>query len=434
MVNENIMKPQKSLTIKLAKPNNTVVFIGTVLICISGGLPFLFSLPALIRWGIPAVGIVFFFMGILSDSKLFLDSLAIIAMAAIVNLYAYYNAYSVAYSFNAYFAKSLECWLFIVIARYYSKYDDPSAKKMITFLILFLGVITAVPTIIVLQSYPGAVRALGNGGKGLETGMSVYLYSRNVSTWGLCYAICFLIPTMSAYYRKTKKKIVLVLLMLFEVFIISTEITLAVLISFVFIVFVLIKPIKPQNMIWITIAISTFYLVFSNYLASIVLALYNAISNIGGLTKLSQRIYQLYMTIYIGSAYGDVGARYDLYTTSLNTFIQHPLFGFHDTSGMKYANFGFHSQIFDMLAAVGVAGFLPIAIVFMKIIKHLYDRLTHEDERNYYFILVLLLNLLMLLNPVYYSPSIFMTGILFPILMSENVGQLEQNTFLNTRR
>lgn len=415
--NKDIRNTKRGLVIRITKPTNDATFFGTMCMCISAGLPYIDSLPSYVRWGLPIIGLLLFFLGNSRNTKFLMEAFAILSIAAIVNLYAYYQAYGAIYSFNGFFVRSMECWVFIIMALYYLNNSDDSAKKYISYLIVLLAIITCVTSLMVLPRYPNAIRSLGNGGKGFETGLAQYLYAHNVSTWGLCYAICFLIPSLSANYRKTGKKIVLLIIALFEILVVFSQVTFAIIISLVFIAFVFIRPIKPKHMIWGAIGIICVFIFLNSYLADILLFVSDVLSRRGSLSTLSKRVYQMYMTLNGYRAYGDVEARFDLYSISINTFLRHPIFGMHDTSGQRYVNIGFHSQIFDMLASIGVVGFVPIAVMFITKVKSIYLSFKTENEKNYYFIGICMLVVLMLMNPVYYSPSIFMTTILFPVLL-----------------
>lgn len=405
----------------ISSPQNSMTFWGTVLLCLSVALPIINAFPTVIRYCIPAAGLLLFFLGVLKDKAFLQELFFTLLIVFFINSFAYYHVYGRYYLYRGFIIRSLECWLLIMLALYYIKSKDYISKRYLSTLILLITVITSITSLIYLPTYPYAVRGLDNGGKDFAEGLEHILYSKNMATWGLCFAITFMLPTLIYLFKKEKKVYWLAIIGIFEFFILRSQIMFAILISVLFLIFLFISPPSPKYSIFIIFGLIIIFIFMDSFLDDLLLYFYSNISDTSGLHTIKQRIYQLYISVSTGVAVGDVKARFNLYSSSWKVFLEHPILGWHDTVGIKFQNVGLHSQILDLLASVGLIGFIPLAFLFYNKTIRLYNDFSDSNTKKYLFLTISILCVLMFLNPVYHSPSIFMGAFLFPALITNDI-------------
>ena len=266
--------------------------------------------------------------------------------------------------------------------------------------------------------FPLAVRSLGNGGNTLIFD-SLFYYGKNMAGWGMVYGFAFLLPSLVINYKKTKKIIFLIAVIISEIMIISSQIMFAILFS-ILLLYVSIFEIKKYTRI-ITIVcllLAVLGIVFS-FREDIFLVLMDIFSNIGNETT-TLRLSQIYMLLDSGVATGDADARFELYMMSFNTFLDNPIFGYDESGEIMYKNIGMHSQILDLFASVGALfGGCWIGI-FFYLIFDLLKSILDDRVRFMFVIYIALLFILMVLNPTVFDPEIFLLVFLMPSFVDVN--------------
>lgn len=415
------------LRFRIVKPTNFMVYYGAILTILSVQFPMIKALPEIIKGPITIMGLLLIYSGLLCSRECRKQAALIIIIASIVNSLYYYK---VLYNYLTYYSimkSSLQCWSFIGLGLYYSKCGTKEEKKHLGSLFIALTVITAVTSLLVFQQIPQAVRSLGNGDTLESVGVSAqYLYLRNVASWAILYSAVFLLPTLICDFKKSKRIRYIVAVVIIEMFILRSQITFGIIISLVFLLFLLIKAPDAKKTIIFALGAIVVYFLAQNFLADIVYGIYNFVSGFSSLEILKMRTYQVYLLLKTGARTGDVWGRLNLYEMSIETFLNNIFIGHRVSPGVLYREIGMHSQIFDMLAAIGLVGFVPTALLFTYDAKTLFDAIESQIRQNYYILSFIMLAFLMVLNPIHHCPSIFCSVFLIPVLYNGQNDELSR--------
>lgn len=409
---------KKGLMLKIPQLSGSPIFYGTILLSTAEMLPIYEALPSIIRHATFLASVALILLDTLQIKKYSVDFFCTIGLAILINIYAYFQIYA-SWNFAYYLVQVIRGWLFVMLGVYYSCYGNDNEKKIITYIIVTIAVVTAITSTITVKSYPEAVRALGNAD--LHAGADVqYLYVRNTANWGILYGNVFLIPTLINKYKRRKAKIWIVVLLIIEFFILSSQVTFGIIFSLMFLIFLFIKPFDAKKMVlFIALFIGTIVL-FQNYLDDILYFIrYTILDQFDGLETLKNRIYELYRSVQYGQFVGDGAARLELYSISLNTFLHYPIFGYNANSDVLYhAHVGRHSQILDNMAALGIVGFVPLCVLILSKGKSIYNSINTKESKNYQLLTYIIFGILALVNPVFNTPAVFLSVFLFPTLIN----------------
>lgn len=349
------------------------------------------------------------------NRKLAIEFSIILGIAILVSFWAFYHCWINYTSLGNFVIKNTLCWLYMEIGIYIMQYASVTTKIFIRNLILLLVCVTATTSIIALQSMPTAVRELGNGSKNIK-GMETMLYQRNTSTWGELYGMVFLLPFIIQWFKQTKKIILLFIIVILETCIFASQITFAILISLFFLIFLILKPLTFRQIIIFAPGFLAIGMIIMNFIGPVLDWLYDIMSKTNN-EVLTMRIHQLYVLFVEQEMTGTIEGRYDLYMRSIETFFKNPIIGYKLRDSLDYAYIGLHSQIFDLLASVGMIGFVPMTCSFIFLIKKIVKRIENRNIYRYFLLSIIMLLLLMLVNTTYYASCIYMSVFLGPGLI-----------------
>ncbi len=356
-----------------------------------------------------------FLVGILvKDGQLFCKFMVVLIVVCLYSYYYYYNCWINYTSIGSFMINNILCWLYMEMGVFLFIYSNEQAKKNILRCVIIAMVCTAITSIIILQSYPEAVRGLGNGEKNF-TESSKFFYMKNTADWGILYAMAFFLPVLVNLFKRKKKIVYFLCILIIEFCIIKSQITFAVIFSLIFLFFLVFKPLSGQAIMKLVSIFMMSLVVLYNFLDDFFLFIYNMIED-GASEVLARRVYQLYMTFHTGRFFGDAKARMDLYGRSFFTFLKNPLFGLEITDEPMYSSIGLHSQILDMMGATGIFGMLVCVILFFYLFRKLYMRIEDDYTKNYFLLSVLILIIQMFLNPTYYCPEVYLIVFSLPAL------------------
>lgn len=407
-----------SLSIKFTVPKDALLTISFIFLVVCEFLPITRLIPTVLLTAGKFLAAVVFFMHVyLNDKKMAIQFIVILCIVFSVNLLAFYKCWCNYTTFGAFMVYNMLCWLYMEIGIYLLHYASKPNKIAIRNTILLLVFITAITSIISVQTVPTAIRELGNGSMNIKN-MGPSLYLRNTSTWGELYAMVFLLPYIILWLKRKKNVILFIIIMVMEACVIESQITTALLLSLFFLVFLLRKPFSIKEIIVILgvlIIGSSFFIIYASELFFWLHDLVSATKN----SMLTLRISQLQMLFSSGIATGTISGRFELYYISLNTFLMNPLIGFEGNIMRDFSYIGLHSQIFDLMAAVGLLGFVPLCISFKLLIQKVSQLIQDEEKRKYFFMTIVMLVLLMFINPVYYASGIFISVFWGPSIICE---------------
>lgn len=374
-------------------------------------------LPNYLYFGLRLVLIIMFLVcSLKKNNKEFKRYFYICVTIFIVESFEYINNFSRFIRFEAHIIPTVLCFGYAMLGNYIYKYMHLKYKIIISYIVTMLAIVTSITTLIGLVDDPFAVRALGNGNAGMLYDTSFY-YMKNMASWGMVYSFVFLLPALVHNYQSSREKIFLFATIVTEVMIISSQIMFAIIISIGLLFFSIFNISLHKDVAKITIAIFVFYMLFFIFKEDLFFSVMDVLSNIE-YDKIALRFTQVYLLVDSGIATGDADARFDLYMTSINTFLENPLFGYDESREIMYKNIGMHSQIFDLLAAVGLflGGVWIVALLYLilDIIYTIFD----EKVRELFVVIVISLFILMLLNPVEHNPEIFLMIFILPSIMN----------------
>ena len=130
---------------------------------------------------------------------------------------------------------------------------------------------------------------------------------------------------------------------------------------------------------------------------------------------LSIKLQDLYNLLQYKTSTGDALARFDLYGTSINTFLKYSMGGSIISNVDPITSFGHHSDFFDLLGCFGLPGILVMCILtgtYFHIVNKRFRKVPQEV-----ILMFIAFISMMIFNPVLYSPQIFLGGFLLPILL-----------------
>lgn len=405
-------------------PKDWYVFVVLSLMIIINYLPFVYVVPRLMV-SLSELALAAIMLGLMAgkDAKLCLVNFAILMVCFAINLLAYYHCWINTLSIGSFIIRSCMCWFYMGVGIFIKKYGSEETKRASFHLIMLLLVITSLTSILVVRDYPTAMRGLDNGSidiKGLES----ILYRRNTATWSMVFGMTFLLPFAITAFKRTKNVVYLFVVSVLSYCILKSQITMGLLMAAAFILLIVLKPISPKKLCIIVGVLILLSWVFSEYLADLIYWLY--INVFGGNTDnmLGKRFYQLYVSINGMKLVGTFGGRFDLYMTSIKTFLEHPLIGVnaHSKGTIPYSSLinivGLHSQFFDMLATTGIFCTAILAYIFIYLIRKMGGMIEELNDRNLFYYSIIMLVAFMIMNPTYYSACVFLVVFLGPSYLS----------------
>ncbi len=384
------------------------VDIGIILLVFLTCFPLTLVLPSMIRHIMQMIAMVCFALGLILNPRkeLFLCFVVVLSLITL-RVYGIWHFKKDITScvFNVFAGLAFCFWG--VIANL--EKDHTKVKRFFTFVLIILF-ITSLTTLVGLEKYPLSVRELGRSdtGYGGITGDSFNALKRvyrlnNIAGWNQLYGMVYMIPAIMISVVKRRFRLIFLLILLsFEFCIIKSQLTLAVLLSFLLIALILITPSRNRiKLAFVILLIGLLFVILLN-MGDLIESFAGFLSS-KGMGMVSNKLYDLY-NLMNGSVEGDALSRFDRYAKSIETFSHHPLLGQVVYGISSVEQFSYHSDFLDMMAFYGLFGLIGdiiLVYVYMKTIKH-YD----HDTKWIGLSLVIGFVAMYILNPVWYSPQI----------------------------
>ena len=417
------------MRIKIDLSPGNLMHCSVVLLFFLTCLPVTMCLPGIIRNTLQIIAMLLFFIGLAFSHKqnLFLMFITVVAIMLIRVYFTWqYKQGFVSCAFNVYAGWAFAFYGFWI----YRDNNSENRKKYRKLLILIfaIAIFTAITTIVGIQRYPLVVRELGRGTRAYS-GASGDEFSRmkweyrisNIAGWNQLYGLVYLVPIFLQAFRKSRKKILLIGVAIIEFCIIRSQLTFALLLSVVLIIFSFVKPSKNKNHLAVQMILLFAGLVAALNLDSIILLVVNLTSN-KSMVMLSNKLYDLYLLMQ-GVNTGDSLARTNLYMLSIERFKEHPVLGQALYGVDSPYMFSYHSDFFDMMGYYGLFG---LALVILGIFIYYRFMRTTNAPRWMTFVLFLGFLAMYVFNPIWYSPQISVGVFLLPAVLSQ-VFNLEEN-------
>ncbi len=284
-------------------------------------------------------------------------------------------------------------------------------------IIIAVTIITTVTTILGLIEFPLAARELGRTvGYASTTGdfeeVKLGYRMRNIAGWSQIYGLAFLSPICLLLYKKGRNVFYLVCALLIEVCIVLSQITFAVLISFALLFLTGMEIYGKKNRTGSVLIVIAVIAIFALNKDIILVTLIEFASQ-HDLDFLSRKLNEMYLVTQ-NYVTGDAELRFSLYAQSFEVFLGHPVFGVFAGGNISMNNFCYHSELFDLLVFYGLTGLTVFFMILYGYVKYMKRTISATTLPITYLVAVILLSVL---NPVWYSPQIFIGGVMLPVMI-----------------
>lgn len=245
-------------------------------------------------------------------------------------------------------------------------------------LVLFICTITAITTLIGILRFDEPCRQLAKGTSEL---MDFY-QSINIGGYGYIYTLIFLIPVLIEQYKKKKKPIYILLIVLYLACVVGSSYGTAFVVLIITIgVYIFLNTrlnVITKFVIAGLIAISVF---MSERWISIISFLSWVFEQLN-ISTLSIRMDQIYRSLTLTTRVGDLAERAQLRTNSIDVFKSNILLG---NLGLENKiHLGMHSELCDLLGGTGIVGLAIFIILIMIVVKYIRLHISSEQMRNIY--------------------------------------------------
>lgn len=404
-------------------PINVLVRLIVAFFIIIEYLPIMKLLPNHLYYGSRIIFVAIFFIIVAyKNFKDFTQYFMLFFISIVVETYIYTHNFTRLFVYEAYIIPAMLCFAYMMIGDYFYKNSSRFDKNIIYHIFIILAMVTSITTLNGLSYDPFAVRALGNGGAGLLYDNTFY-YRLNVATWGIIYGFTFLLPALVIRFKRERKLITLITIVLVELVILSSQIMFAIIFSFMLLFVSMFNMTSTKKIITISCFVAFSAIALYSFREDVFFLSMDVLSSLGN-EKTALRLSQVYTLIDSGVATGDADARFDLYMMSLNTFLDNPILGFDDSTEILHKNIGNHSQIFDMLAASGFifTGLWIASLIFL--IKRIAVSIRSREVKIYYYMISIVFFILLFLNPMVFNPGLFYVLSLLPSFFPDDTSKL----------
>lgn len=270
--------------------------------------------------------------------------------------------------------------------------------KKLAVAVLLMLVITGITTFTGLTVYPELARDLAAFSNDNIIGISTRY---NIGGYDIVYCVVLAIPLYCLVIEKKvttgiKKFLEIFIFIISLIFIVKTQYTTAMLLEIVS--FGMIILIRKFDLKRLGILALLGLIILSVYKGEISNGLIKASYSIES-QSISQRLEELAKALDGGKVTGeDMTERGNAYGKSIEAFLEHPVLGTWISS--DNIELGGHSTVLDLMAGVGLPGFLLILYTFLYIEKLMLSRVEKEITRKYVGIFLVVYIILAVVNPI----------------------------------
>lgn len=404
---------------------NSLICFSLALLTILYCLPVTIILPSIIRKPLLIAGLICFIVALLLiNSKYFL----IYVCGVCYILLFYYVAWSSELKFGSYIFPTLISVEFFVCTLIVVDERIKISKNLVWF-ILITVFFTALTSIIGLLKYPMATRILGQGAS-TDNAPLQYMYRKyNIAGWGLIYGIAFLEGSLMYEYKKNKKVIVLVMMIVDAICVLLSQLMFAIILTGIVVFFVLINGKTKKFIIRSVVCFAIFIIMWSE--RKDILTVFYSFAKKSKLEMIQYRIYDIMNLLLLKNTAGDAGARFELYMRGVNSFFDYPLgLFFVEKSSIKHL-LGFHSDFFDIIGSLGLIGIIGLVSMFTLVFRS-GTKMSDSYDRRFRVVMVGAFSVIFIINPILSQPHIWLFTLLFPAIIcyqkdEKSLLQIQQN-------
>lgn len=261
---------------------------------------------------------------------------------------------------------------------HYRKYVTVKLWLCCMAVLFLLSVYTLFVTIPYAKENPELIRIMAVDHE-LGQRMSVL----GIMSYAMSHGVVFIIPALCYIIRYSSTIYFRILAMLiiveaFSVIYFSGATTPLILgLSFFIISFVYNRDRKLSYNLFVIISICAIAMIVAN--KDILHSIIGIITPIFQGTPFEVKLLEFEQSIETGELLGtDIEARQDKFSMTMNAFLSNPFFG------SAVVNVGNHNYFFDLMASVGVLGFLPLVIYLVVVTKQIAHYLPKEQSPFFY--------------------------------------------------
>ena len=208
-------------------------------------------------------------------------------------------------------------------------------------------------------------------------GTLAYKYRReNIGGFGFCYLSLFVAPLLIYLYKQTKKKIIVIPLVLSYICAFFSQYSILILFLAIITILIIFEKMNIRNKVIFIIGIFIFFLFVATNLNTIFVWLISITQNHEVIHRRIQEIYYATKTNSI-SISSDIHIRQELYGKSWRLFLNNPFIG-----GWFNSNVGGHSEILDLMGSMGLFGILFLLIILWTVKKGIKSYYFNLDDGN----------------------------------------------------
>ena len=416
------------LKLKRCIGSSELIYYSALALIVLTWLPISICLPGVLRKTLQVMAIGCFVLGL----AIYQNKKYILAYSCLIiwTLFFVYGVWKTKTSISTCAFNVSACWAFCFMGLIYkSDSVNHNRKEFLLKIILVILAITLVTTIIGIQRYPLVVRELGRANTSYTgvTGSDFAALKReyrtaNIAGWSHLFGLVFCTPNLILGFRIGKNKKIMGLALACMVCIVLSQLTFAMLLMVMLVIGVIFKPKDEKKFLKNQLILILFLLIAIWNMDPIFLFVFNMIGRFN-LKMLTSKIYDLYQLLQ-GNIIGNTLGRINRYSKSWETFQNNPVLGVFLKGNYNAESFSYHSDFFDMMGFYGLFG---IAVyVFWCCVYHRSVNSKAALFKWEYNILFMGFVVLSVLNPVWYSPQVFMSAFLLPVLVTSCINSKEK--------
>lgn len=388
-------------------------------------------LPQILRYGVLAVIFGLFIIGaVLLNKKSGVKTVLLLCAVTVFIILMYLGKWRYGGTdFMSYFINAYMFWLPLLYMPSVTALESETKRKIYLFA-LFLFMITVVTTIIGSIVHTDSSRIMASGVTG-ESGEQVLQYSKlNIGGYGFVYGLVVFMPFLFYGARRLNHKVFYIIsigLSILTVIFTQYSIALVTVVVLIAAVIVFTRKNTALSVSVAIVAVLGFFLMkdfIIDFLEAVMQMFYD-----NDFRFLSDRLGVLIELLDSSMLTGHALVRRNLYQMSLDAFLANPIIG----SIFTPHSLGGHSEILDILGAIGIAGFGFLALTLTEYVKNI--RL-HKGTNAYKYCVFsfLILIFIAMFNTVLTSSPIAVSLFLIPAVLPEEGGSAKIKITVNSGR
>ena len=376
-------------------------------------------LPQILRYGVLALIFGFFITGaVLFNRKTGAKTLLLLFVVTVFIILMYLGKWRYSGTdFMSYIINAYMFWLPLLYTPSVIALESETKRKIYLFT-LFLFMITVLTTIIGSIVYTDSSRIMASGVTG-ESGEQVLQYSKlNIGGYGFVYGLVVFMPFLFYGARRLNHKVFYIISIVLSILtVIFTQYSIALMTVAALIVAVIVFT-RKNTALSVAVAVITVlgFFLMKDFIIDVLKVVMQMFYD-NDFRFLSDRLGVLIELLNSSALTGHAIVRRNLYQMSLDAFLANPLIGGIFTSH----SLGGHSEILDILGAIGIVGF---GIFGLALTSHIKNIRLHKGTNAYKYCIFSFLSLIFIamFNTILTSSPIAVSLFLIPAVLPKEGG------------